>query len=60
MKRSFLALMVLALGGAAGVSYAAENPSGFYLGAGIGQFNVNIDDIDVDVELPYAGAEIET
>ena len=38
--------MVLALGGAAGVSYAAENPSGFYLGAGIGQFNVNIDDID--------------
>ena len=46
MKRSFLALMVLTLGGAAGVSYAAENPSGFYLGAGIGQFNVNIDDID--------------
>jgi OOP family OmpA-OmpF porin len=46
MKRSFLALMVLTLGGAAGVSYAAENPSGFYVGAGIGQFNVNIDDID--------------
>jgi OOP family OmpA-OmpF porin len=46
MKRSFLALMVCALGGTAGVSYAAENPSGFYVGAGVGQFNVNIDDID--------------
>jgi Outer membrane protein beta-barrel domain len=46
MNRSLLAVMVLALGGAAGVSHAADNPSGFYVGAGVGQFNVQIDDID--------------
>jgi len=46
MKRSLLTLMVLSLGGTAGVSYAQENSSGFYLGAGVGQFNVQIDDID--------------
>jgi hypothetical protein len=46
MKRSLLALMVLALGGTATVSYAQDNTSGFYLGAGVGQFNVQIDDID--------------
>jgi hypothetical protein len=46
MKRSLLALMVLALGGMATASYAQDNSSGFYLGAGVGQFNVQIDDID--------------
>src|SRR5689334_20517281 len=46
MNRSLLAVMVLAIGGATSVSYAQENPSGFYAGAGVGQFNVNIDDID--------------
>jgi OOP family OmpA-OmpF porin len=46
MNRSLLAVMLLAIGGTASVSYAQENPSGFYAGAGVGQFNVNIDDID--------------
>jgi hypothetical protein len=46
MNRSLLALMVVALGGLASVSHAQENTSGFYAGAGVGQFNVNIDDID--------------
>lgn len=47
MNRSLLAAVVLTLGSAAGVAQAQEdNPSGFYLGAGVGQFNVQIDDID--------------
>ncbi len=46
MNRSLLAVMVLAIGGATSVSYAQDNSSGFYVGAGVGQFNVNIDDID--------------
>src|SRR6186713_989263 len=46
MNRSLLAVALLALGGVSSVSYAAENPSGVYLGAGVGQFNVQIDDID--------------
>jgi opacity protein-like surface antigen len=46
MNRPLLAVVVLALGGTASVACAEENPSGFYLGAGVGQFNVQIDDID--------------
>lgn len=46
MNRSLLAVLVLAVGGAGGVAYAQDNTSGFYLGAGVGQFNVQIDDID--------------
>jgi OOP family OmpA-OmpF porin len=46
MNRSLIALMLVALGGAASVSYAQDNSSGFYVGAGVGQFNVQIDDID--------------
>jgi len=46
MKRSMLTVALLGLSGMTGVSYAAENPAGVYLGAGVGQFNVQIDDID--------------
>jgi len=46
MNRVLLAVAVLALGGTASVTYAQDNSSGFYVGAGIGQFDVNIDDID--------------
>lgn len=46
MKRFFPVVALLALGGISSVSYAEENPSGIYLGAGVGQFNVQIDDID--------------
>jgi OmpA-OmpF porin, OOP family len=46
MSRTFLAVLVFALCGAAGAAHAQDNTSGFYLGAGVGQFNVNIDDID--------------
>jgi len=47
MNRGLIAATVLALGGVAGAAQAAEdNPSGFYIGGGVGQFNVKIDDID--------------
>ncbi len=46
MKRGFLAATVLALSGVTGAAYSADNDSGFYLGGGVGQFNVKIDDID--------------
>jgi hypothetical protein len=46
MSRAFLGVLVFAMFGAAGVARAQDNTSGFYLGAGVGQFNVNIDDID--------------
>src|SRR5689334_382131 len=46
MSRSLWAVALCALGGVSSVSYAAENPSGVYVGAGVGQFNVQIDDID--------------
>jgi hypothetical protein len=46
MNRSLLAAVALALGAGAGMAQADENPSGFYVGGGVGQFNVQIDDID--------------
>jgi opacity protein-like surface antigen len=46
MNRSLLAVLILAVCGSGGIAYAQDNPSGFYLGAGVGQFDVQIDDID--------------
>lgn len=46
MNRSLLAVALLSLGGISSVSYAEDNAAGVYLGAGVGQFNVQIDDID--------------
>jgi opacity protein-like surface antigen len=46
MNRGLVAATLLALGAAAGSAHADENPSGFYIGGGVGQFNVKIDDID--------------
>jgi opacity protein-like surface antigen len=49
MNRSLLAVLVLAVCSTGGIAYAQDsqdNPSGLYLGAGVGQFNVQIDDID--------------
>jgi hypothetical protein len=46
MNRASLAAAGLALMGAAALAQAEDNSSGFYLGAGVGQFNVQIDDID--------------
>jgi OmpA-like transmembrane domain. len=47
MNRGLVAATLLALGSAAGVAHAEDaNPSGFYVGGGVGQFNVKIDDID--------------
>lgn len=50
MNRSLRAALMFAVCSTAGVAYAQgngqDNPSGFYLGAGVGQFNVQIDDID--------------
>jgi OmpA-OmpF porin, OOP family len=45
MNRAILAALVIVLGGFVGVAQA-DNEHGLYLGAGVGQFNVNIDNID--------------
>lgn len=45
MNRTLVAAMTLALAGT-WTAAQAENDSGFYVGAGVGQFNVQIDDID--------------
>lgn len=46
MNRGLLAATMFALASTAGVAQSADNPSGFYVGGGVGQFNVQIDDID--------------
>lgn len=46
MKRGLLAATMLTLAGAGSAAYSADNDSGFYVGGGVGQFNVKIDDID--------------
>jgi len=46
MNRGLVAATLLALGSGVGVAQADDNPSGFYVGGGVGQFNVKIDDID--------------
>jgi opacity protein-like surface antigen len=43
---SAAAAVALALSAGTAVAQTDENDSGFYVGAGIGQFNVQIDDID--------------
>ena len=47
MNRVITTAALLALMGAGTAAQAAEeNDSGFYIGAGVGQFNVQIDDVD--------------
>ena len=60
MNRLITTATLLALTGA-WTAAQAENESGFYVGGGVGQFNVQIDDIDdtdeaierLDLEKPY-------
>src|SRR5262245_49190519 len=44
MKRTLLALSLFILGVSGAL--AEENPNGFYVGAGLGQFNVEVDDVE--------------
>ena len=46
MNRGLVAATLLALASAGNAAQAAENDSGFYVGGGVGQFNVKIDDLD--------------
>jgi OOP family OmpA-OmpF porin len=46
MNWSLLAVLALVVCSAAGTAHAQDNTSGLYLGAGVGQFNVQIDDIN--------------
>jgi len=47
MKRGLAAATLLALASAGSMAaHAAENDSGLYVGGGVGQFNVKIDDVD--------------
>ncbi|HKE95991.1 MAG TPA: porin family protein [Povalibacter sp.] len=46
MNRVIATATLLALSGAWTAAHAQENEKGFYAGAGVGQFNVKIDDID--------------
>ena len=48
MKLGLAAATLLALAGAGNMAQAqaADNDSGFYVGGGVGQFNVKIDDVD--------------
>jgi hypothetical protein len=46
MKRALLAATAFALAGASTTALSADNDSGFYIGGGVGQFNVQIDDVD--------------
>ena len=48
MKRGLAAATLLALAAAGNMAQAqaADNDSGFYVGGGVGQFNVKIDDVD--------------
>lgn len=45
IKRSVTMAVAIALGGMSSLSMADDNESGFYAGAGVGQFNVKIDDV---------------
>ena len=44
MKRTLLALSLFIFGVSGAL--AEENPNGFYVGAGVGQFNVEVDNLD--------------
>lgn len=46
MNRAIVAATMLALGTVSGAALSADNDSGIYVGGGVGQFNVQIDDID--------------
>jgi opacity protein-like surface antigen len=46
MNRVIATATLLALSGMWSAAHAQENDRGFYVGAGVGQFNVKIDDID--------------
>ncbi len=46
MNRAVVAATLMALGTGSAWAQSAENDEGLYIGGGIGQFNVNIDDID--------------
>jgi OOP family OmpA-OmpF porin len=46
MKCSLIAATMLSLACASGAAWSAGNDSGFYVGAGVGQFNVKVDDVD--------------
>ena len=46
MKYGITAALALAGLGAAFSAHAVDNESGFYAGAGVGSFNLDIDDVD--------------
>lgn len=46
MKPSVAITVTLLLAGASAVAAAQTNPTGFYVGASLGQFNMNIDSLD--------------
>jgi hypothetical protein len=46
MKRAIVAATLLALSGGTALAQSPDNDEGLYIGAGFGQFNVGIDDID--------------
>lgn len=46
MKRAIIAASLLALGSGAAYAQSPENDEGFYIGAGIGQFNIETDGLD--------------
>jgi hypothetical protein len=46
MNRVIATVALLALTGAWTAAHAQENDRGFYVGAGVGKFNVKIDDVD--------------
>lgn len=47
MKTTKLALILAMLGGVS-ATWAADNDSGLYIGGGVGQFNVEVDDVGED------------
>jgi OOP family OmpA-OmpF porin len=55
MKKTLIAVAVLAATCGATAQAQADNPTGFYFGGGFGQFNLDIDDID-DVGTGLEGA----
>jgi opacity protein-like surface antigen len=46
MKRAIVAATLLALSGGTALAQSPDNDEGLYIGAGFGQFNVQVDDID--------------
>lgn len=46
MKRAIIAATLLALGSGAAYAQSPDNDEGFYVGGGVGQFNIEIDGVD--------------